>query len=172
MQRSWRESRSLLARTRQLGEHAVECFLGLVEDQDGASECGGDVIGPASAQRFESAPAVVSLERNTEQVAELTIEVHGARLGVLDGADDDVAQSGEALAEQAQGDTLAGTRVAGDHDIAAISDAELDAAQEGIDGGCDVQRFDGDVGAERVELQAVEGLQLWIHSWGSSSAVS
>lgn len=68
----------------------------------------------------------------------------------------DVTQVGEALGEQTQSDTLAGAGVASDQDIADVGSNELDSAQEGIDGGCGVQRLDGDIGAEPVKFQAVE----------------
>ena len=64
------------------------------------------MVGPASAQGLEAGPAVVGGERYGEEVAELAVEVHGAALGMLDGADEDVGQSAEALGEQAQGDAL------------------------------------------------------------------
>jgi hypothetical protein len=72
----------------------------------------------------------VSGERHAEEVAELAVEVHGAALGMLDGADDDVGQGAEPLGEQAQGDALAGARVAGEHGEAAVGDAELDAPEK------------------------------------------
>ena len=79
---------------------------------------------------------------------------------MLDGADDDVGQGAEALGEQAQGDALAGAGVAGEHGEAAVGDAELDAAEEAVDGGRGEERLGGDVGAEGVKLQAVEREQL------------
>ena len=93
-----------------------------------------------SAQRarqgFESGPAVVGGERYAEEVPELAVEVHGAALRVLDGADEDVGQGAKALGEQAQGDdALSGARVSGEHGEAAVGDAELDASDEAVDGG-------------------------------------
>jgi hypothetical protein len=42
--------------------------------------------------------------------------------------------------------------------IATVDDAELDTAEEGVDRGCGVQGFYGDVGAKGVEFEAVQGL--------------
>jgi hypothetical protein len=55
----------------------------------------------------------VGLERDTEQVTELTIEVHRSRLRMFDGADDDVAHGLEALSEKTESDTFAGAGIAG-----------------------------------------------------------
>ena len=79
----------------QLAEDGGEGLLGLVDDEHGAASGGGDVVGPAGAQGLEAGPAVVGGERDAEEVAELAVEVHGAALGVLDGADDDVGQSAQ-----------------------------------------------------------------------------
>ena len=77
---------------------------------------------------------------------------------MLDDADDDIADVVEPLLQEPKGDALSGAGLAGDHDVAAVSDAELDPPQEGIEGRRDLEGFDGDVRAEWVELQAV-GLQ-------------
>jgi hypothetical protein len=71
-----------------------------------------------------------------EEITELAVEVHGAALGVLDGADEDVGQRAQALGEQSQGDAFASAGIAGEHGEAAVGDAELDAADEAVDGGC------------------------------------
>jgi hypothetical protein len=119
----------------ELVEDGSECFLGLVEDEDGPCESGSDVLGPASAQGLEAAPAVVRGKRDAEEIAELAVEIHGARLRVLDGTDDEIAHGCEAGVEQAESHAFSGAWVAGDHDVAAVGDAELDAAQERVDGG-------------------------------------
>ena len=144
----------------QLAEDGGEGLLGLVDDEDGAAAGGGDVVGPAGAQGLESGPAVVRGERDAEEVSELAVEVHGAALGVLDGADEDVGQRAKPLGEQSQGDALAGAGIAGEHGEAAVGDAELDAPEEAVDGGRGEERVDGDVGSEGMELEAVEGEQL------------
>lgn len=129
------------------------------------------MVGPARAQRLESAPPVVGAERYGEQVAELAVEVHGARLGVLDRADHDITQRLQALGQETQHDALARARVAADHDVATVGDTKLDAAQEGVDSGGHVEGFDGHIGAKRVEFQAIERLKLGIHDSGSSVSV-
>jgi hypothetical protein len=111
----------------------------------------------------------VRRERDTEEISELAIEVHGARLRVLDGPDDDIAHGLETFVQEAQGDALAGAGIACDHDVAAVGDAVLDAPEECVEGGGGEEGLDGDVGAERVEFQAVEGLQLAHGSESSSS---
>src|SRR5258708_5881657 len=72
----------------QLVEDGGEGLLGLIDDEDGPGERGSDVMGPAGTQGLETAPAVVGRERDGEEIPELAIEIHGAGLGVLDGADD------------------------------------------------------------------------------------
>ncbi len=111
------------------------------------------MIGPAGAQGFEAAPTIMGAKRDSEQVSELAVEVHSPRLGMLDGADHDVTQRLQALREQTEDDALAGAGVSADHDVATIGDAELDAAQEGVDRGRGVERFDRHVRAERVEFR-------------------
>src|SRR5665213_14125 len=159
----------LAGKDAQLVEDGGQRLLGLVDDEDRTAEGGGDVLGPARPQRLESGPAVVGVQRHAEEITKLAVEIHRARLGMLDGADDDVAHRLEPFAEQAQGDALAGARIARDHDVAAVGDAELDAAEKGVDGGRGVQGLDGDVGAEGVEFQAVQGLQLRAHGFSSRS---
>ena len=140
----------------QLAEDGGEGFLCLVDDEHGPAAAGGDVIGPASAQGLESSPAIVRGEWDREEVAELAVEVHGAALGMLDGADDDVGQRAKALGEQAQGDALSGAWISSEHGEAAVGDAELDASDEAVDGGGREERVVRNVGAKRVKLQAVE----------------
>ena len=138
------------------------------------------MLSPSCAQGLESGPAVVRVQGKAEEVTELAIEIHGARLRVLNGADDDVGHGLQPFAEQAQGDALSGARVARDHDISAVGDAELHAAEEGVDGGGGVQGLDGDVRAKGVEFQAVQRLQFVAHgcslgswcSWSVSSSAS
>ena len=165
-------SSSLLARMRSSREHGGEGFLGLVDDEDGAAATGGDVVGPAGAKGLEPGPAVVSGEGDGEEVSELAVEVHGAALGVLDGADEDIGQRAKSLGEQTQGDALSGAGVAGEHGEAAVGDTELDAPNEAVDGGCGEERVVRDVGAEGVELQSVEREQLAHGSSGGSSVGS
>jgi hypothetical protein len=59
------------------------------------------VIAPAGAQGLESGPAVVRAEGDAEHVAELAIEVAGARLRVFERRDDDIAQRFQPLVQQA-----------------------------------------------------------------------
>ena len=153
-QRSCLRVEVLAGEDAQLAEHGGEGLLGLVDDEHGAAAAGGDVVGPAGAQGLEAGPAVVDGERDAEEVAELAVEVDGAALGVLDGADDDVGQGAEPLGEQAQGDALSGAGVAGEHGEAAVGDAELDAAEEAVDGGRGEEGVGGDVGAEGVETSS------------------
>lgn len=117
----------------QLVEDGGERFLGLVDDQDGPHECGLNVLAPALAQGLESGPAVVTGERYPEEIGELAVEVHRAALRVLHGADGDVRQLLQALAEKAQRDALARAGVAGDHDEAAIGDADFHTAYERVE---------------------------------------
>ena len=52
------------------------------------------MFGPASAQGLEAGPAIVDGQGNGKQVAQFAIEIGGATLGMLEGADQDVGQSG------------------------------------------------------------------------------
>jgi hypothetical protein len=142
----------------QFIEDSGQCFLGLVDNKDWATECGRNVFRPARPQGFEASPPIVGEQWHAEDVAEFAIEIHGSRLWMFDGADDDVAKSGEALTEQAQRHAFSRAGIACDHDIATVGDAELDTAEEGVDRGCGVQGLDGNVGAKGVEFEAVQGL--------------
>jgi hypothetical protein len=153
----------------QLGEDAGERFLSLVDDEDRTRESRGDVVVPASAQGLEATPAVVRLERDAEEVTELAIEIAGARLRVLDRADDDVPHRREATREEAERDALARAGITGDEDVAAIRDPEFDATEEGVDTGGGVERVDRDIRSEGIEFEAVERLQFGAHESFSSS---
>ena len=102
-----------------------------------------------------------------KEVPQLAVEVHGAGLGALDGADQEVGQQEEELGEEAESDALAGDWVPGDEDVDAVSDAEFDATEEGVDEG-GVRGLDGDIGAEGVELE--DGEELGTHGGASSSS--
>jgi hypothetical protein len=155
----------------KLAEDADEGLLGLINDEDGASEGREDMVGPASAQGLEPTPAIVGLQGYGEEVAELSVEVHGAGLGMFDVTDDEVSARLQALVEQPEGDALAGAWIAGDHDVATVGDAELDTAEEGIDGRAGVKGFDRHVRAKGIELESVQGLQLGAHGVSSVSLV-
>jgi hypothetical protein len=71
----------------QLAQHGREGLLRLVDNENRSAAARADVIGPPSAQGLEARPSVVSRQRDGEEVAELAVEVHGATLRVLDGAD-------------------------------------------------------------------------------------
>src|SRR5262249_27632608 len=137
----------------------------------------GEVLGPPRAQRLEARPAVVGRERDPEEVAELAVEVAGATLGMLDGADHHVGKRTEPRGEQAQGDALSCTGVAGKHGEATVGQADLDAPEEGVDERRDVEGLRGQVGAEGDVLQAVEGQEPTRHgvnpprgSWAGTPA--
>ncbi len=119
----------------ELREDGGEGFLGLVDDENGAATTGANVIGPSHSECLEAGPPVMGGEGHGEQVAELAIEVHGATLRMLDGADQNIRQGAEALGEHAEGDAFAGAGIAGDHGESAVGDSELDAADEAVDGG-------------------------------------
>jgi hypothetical protein len=144
-------------------------FLSLVDDEDRTRESRGDVVVPASAQGLEATPAVVRLERDAEEVTELAIEIAGARLRVLDRADDDVPHRREATREEAERDALARAGITGDEDVAAIRDPEFDATEEGVDTGGGVERVDRDIRSEGIEFETVERLQFGAHESFSSS---
>src|SRR5258708_26116396 len=127
-------SRSLLARMRSSHRTVVRVSWASSMMSTGRQRLWA-MIGPPRPKSFESGPPVVRRERDREEIAELAVEVHGAALGMLDGADHHVRQSAKALGEQAQGDALSGVGVAGEHGEAAVGDAELDAAHEAVDGG-------------------------------------
>ena len=107
-------------------------------------------------------------ERDSEEVSELAIEVHGAALRMLDGAHQDIGEGAQPLGEQTQGNALAGTGVAGQHGEATVRDAQLDASDEAIDGGGGEESFVRHVGTKGVEFQSVEREQLAHDSSGSS----
>ena len=87
-----------------------------------------------------------------------------ARLRVLDGADRDIAHAAQAMREEAEHGALAGAGLSGDEDVAALDEGVGGAGDEVDDAGCAMQRLDGDVGAERMELEAEDGLHARVHS--------
>lgn len=132
----------------QLVEDGSGGLLRFVDDQHGPGEGLGDVVVPASAQGLEAGPAIVDGEGDAEEVSELSIEVAGPALRMLDGADHDMGDGAKSVGEQPQSDGLAGAGVAGEHGEAAVGDAELDAAEEGVDGRRSVEGCYGSVRAE------------------------
>jgi hypothetical protein len=90
--------------------------------------------GPALAEGFEADPAVVVGQGDVEELAELTVKVGESALGMVDGADADVAAAVEPVGEKAEGDAFAGAGLAGDEGKAAVVHGELDAAAKGVDG--------------------------------------
>jgi hypothetical protein len=89
----------------------VRAFPGLVDDEHGSATAGADVIGPPGAKGHEARPSIVGGERHGEELSELAVEVHGAALGMLDGANQDVGQGAKPLGQKAQGDAFARARV-------------------------------------------------------------
>ena len=80
----------------QLREHHRRHLLGLVDEDDGPAGSGLQVIEPSCAQRFEPAPAVADPDGDGEDVAELAIEVAQVALRMMDDADREVGQAGQA----------------------------------------------------------------------------
>ena len=156
----------------QLVEDGGESLLGLVDDEDRTPMRGADVIGPACAQGFEAAPPVVRGERHGEQISELSVEVHGAALRMLDRADEDVGELSESFGEEPQGDALPGARISSEHGEAAVGDAELCASEVAVDGWRGEERVGGDVGSEGMELESVEREELAHEEEFSGSKVS
>ncbi len=111
-------------------------------------------------------------EGHGEQVAELAIEIHGATLGMLDGADQNIGQGAEALGEHAEGDAFAGAWIAGDHGEAAVGDSELDASDEAVDGGGGEECIGRHVGTKGMKLESVERKELGHESSVGSSSGS
>src|SRR6185436_10159481 len=105
----------------------------------------------------------VGAEADTEEIAELPIEVADTALGMFDIADDHVGQSPQSIGEQAQGDGLAGPWVSGEQRESAVRDAELDAAKEGVDHGRGVEGLGGDIRTEGGKLEPIEGEKLGGH---------
>jgi hypothetical protein len=138
-------------------------FLGFIDDEDGACGGGGEMGGPALAEGFEADPAVVVGQGDVEELAELTVKVGESALGMVDGADADVAAAVEPVGEKAEGDAFAGAGLAGDEGKAAVVHGELDAAAKGVDGGGEAQSIEGDIRAKGVEFEAKEAEEVTIH---------
>jgi len=91
---------------------------------------------------------------------------------VLEAADGDLAQVFGALGEDAKRDGLAGPGLTGDEGKPAlVGEPMLDAPGEVLEPGREVQRLEGQVGGEGVELQAIEGLDIVIHDPSSGSGL-
>ncbi len=142
----------------QLAEHLGAHLLRLVDQQHWAHQGRLDVGLPLLAQRLEAAPAVAERQRYAEEVAELAVEVGDAALRVADHADGDVAQTGEPLGQDAQGDRLAGAGRAGDEGEAALAHLALYAEAEVLDARRDVECLRRQLGQEGIPLEAEEGL--------------
>ena len=155
----------------QLVEHGRVHLLGLVDQQHRAQEGGLQMSQPALAQGLEAAPAVMGLELDGEQIAHLAVEIGQIGAGMADGPDADLGQLAEALVEQAQHRTLAGTGIALDQGKAAFADQRvLDAPAELLHGRGDVQCLGGQLRGEGIELQPIEGEQRLVHGVGSGSS--
>ncbi len=141
----------------QLAEDVGEHLLGFVDDEHGAGERACDVVAPALSERFEAAPAVVALEGDAEEVAELAVEVAAAALRVVDGSDLDVAHLPETVGEQAKCDALATAGVTRDHHEASVGECQRHASGESVDFGRWPQRLDGCAGPKGVKGQPVMG---------------
>jgi hypothetical protein len=153
----------------QLVEHGGTHLLGFVHQQHGAPAGGFQMAEPGRAQRLEAAPAVVRAQRHAEQLAELAVEIPEAALRMIDGADGEIRESGEALGEQTQHHAFAGARFAVDHRKAAFADPYLlDAPQELLHARGDVEGLDGQFRGEGMPFQAVEGEQSRIHRMSSA----
>ncbi len=155
----------------ELAEDGGEGFLGFVDDEHGPAATGADVIEPIAFGCLEAGPPVMGREGHGEQVAELAIEVHGATLRMLDGADQNIRQGAEALGEHAEGDA-AGAGIAGDHGESAVGDSRLDAADEAVDGGGGEERVGRHVGPEGMKLETVERKEFGHESSVGSSSGS
>jgi hypothetical protein len=123
-----------------------------------------EVIEPARAQRLEATPAVAHPHGDAEDVAELPIEVAQVALRMMDDTHAQVAESGEALGEQAHDDAFARARVAVDEREAALAQVRLlDAPAEVLDLRGHIERLGRHVGGKGVPFQAVQGEQSLVH---------
>ncbi len=119
---------------------------------------------PAFAQGLEAAPAVVGLERDAEEITEFAVEVGQIALWMGQHTDGQIGESGQALGQQAQGDTLAGAGIALDHGEAALTHQGLfDPPAEVLQLRRDAQRLERQFGGEGVPLQAIQSQQLMVH---------
>jgi hypothetical protein len=152
----------------QLTEHGGEHFLCFVDEEHGAQAGVFQMRQPAVAQGLEAGPAIVGLQGDAEQIAELPVEVGQVTLRVREGADGEIGQPAQPFGEQAQGDGLAGAGVAGDQRKAALADkALLDARAEEVDLRGHAEGFERQLDGERVPLQTIEGQQFLGHAGGS-----
>ena len=153
----------------QLVEHGGTHLLCFVHQQHGTPTGGLQMAEPGGTQRLEAAPAVVRTQRDAEQLAELAVEIPEAALRMIDGADGEIREPGEALGEQTQHHAFAGTRFAVDHRKPAFADLRLlDTPQEVFHARGDVERLDRQFRGEGMPFQAVEGEQSRIHRVSSA----
>jgi hypothetical protein len=77
---------------------------------------------------------------------------------MIDGADGEIREPGEALGEQAQHHAFAGARFAVDHRKPAFADLRLlDAPQEVLHARGEIEGLDGQFRGEGMPFQSVEG---------------
>ena len=104
-------------------------------------------------------------QRHGKDVAHFAVEIRQVALRMIDRADRDVGQSRETLGQQAQGDALAGARIAVDHREAAFADlGVLDAPAEVLDPRRHIDRLGRQFGREGIPLQPVQGEQFLVHA--------
>src|SRR5690606_38619767 len=143
----------------QLGKHLVVHLLGLVDQQHRARQRALDVRHPFVTKRAKAGPAIVRFERDTEELSHLPIEIGDSALGPLQYRYAQVALTLEPRYQQAQRRALAAADAAVDQREAAFGrDAVLESPAEVVDARAAKQRVVGDVRAEGIEFEAIEGL--------------
>jgi hypothetical protein len=152
----------------EFGEDVWIHFLGLVDDKDRAKEGGIDVSVPSFTEGLEADPAVVRVQGHAEEVAEFAVEIGEFGLRACERLDGEVGMLGEFMGDDAQGGTFAGARFSGEEcETAFLDEVVFDAPEEVVNGRGGQECIDGDVGAEGIELEAVESEQFFDH-WGFS----
>ena len=121
------------------------------------------MLEPLVSQSFEAAPTIVRRERNSEEIAELAIEVAEVALGPDDDADSNVGELREFSSGDSESDGLTCSGLAGDKGKTSVPHLILQTPAKVLDLGVDPEGVVRQVWGKGIPLETVQGLKLVVH---------